>query len=330
MNLIAPHIHRIRELSINVMFSSSLPSILTDFHGTATMMFKLELHCREDDGGPDRRAFDALTAREEFRCPKLKYLTIDGRNCYEACRSDPQWTKGIANVVRMTISHFHPHPGESFSPHELLPPLYAISNLGLLRITDLDPHPSPEPLDIPDLDPPMGEFLDLEDLHGFKVMDQIIRFLDNPFNISFTHCTFDDITDEFNYFADHGGGVLNLEEISQDLTPLLRLWHGHSLKITDCPRFDDALLDAMSSNDNGLFNCAAYVERVNIHDCPNFSIAALRRFVESRLNLPVSNDDPWNYVIPRIQSIRCSGNVPSISSVEKAWFGANLVTAFSY
>jgi hypothetical protein len=54
MNIISPHIYRIRNLSINVMFSSSLPSILTDFHGIAAMMLNLELQCKEDDGGSYR------------------------------------------------------------------------------------------------------------------------------------------------------------------------------------------------------------------------------------------------------------------------------------
>jgi hypothetical protein len=279
-----------------------------------------------DDGGADRSEQVALTDREEFRCPKLKCLTIDGRNCYEACRIDPQWTDRIANIWKLTISHFHPNPGESFSPHELLLPLLVISQLDNLRITDLDLHPSPEPLEIlnPDL-LPLGEFLDLEDLHGFEVIDQIIHFRNNPFNISLIRCTFEDIMDEVDYLTDLGDeGVLRLEMINQDLTPLLRLWHGYALEIIDCPRFDDALLDAMSTEENGVFDCAAYLEDLKIRNCSNFSVAALRRFVESRLHLPVDND-LWNQVTTRVHDIQLYGNVPSMSQAEKAWFEANLI-----
>jgi hypothetical protein len=131
-----------------------------------------------------------------------------------------------------------------------------------------------------------------------------------------------DITNELDHFAD--GGLLDLATIAHDLTPVLCLWHGGFLNIADCPRFDDALLDAMSSKENGVFNCTAYVEYLKIGNCPSFSIAALRRFVDSRLDLPADNDDPWNSVTPRIRNIHLYGNVPSMSEEEQAWFDANL------
>jgi hypothetical protein len=329
MNLIVPHIHRIRELSINVMFSSSLPSFPTDFHGTAAMMLNLELQCRVDDGVSHRREAVALIDREAFRCPKLKYLVIDGRNYYEACRSDPQWTQKIASIVKLTISHFYPNLGESFSPDELLVPLASISYLETLRIVDLVLQPSPEPLNSFLHILSYGGFLFVEDFHGFEVVDQILRFLDlhNPRHLSFTRCTFEDITYGFDYFghAVNGEeGELDLVKIGHDLAPILRLWQGCVLNITDCPRFDDALLDAMSSKENGVFNCAKFLERINIHNCTNFSVAALQRFVESRLDLPL-NYDLSNPVTPRIQGIRIFGNAPSMSQVEQAWFDANLI-----
>jgi len=325
MNLIFPHIHRIRELSINAMFGSALPSILTDFHGIATMMLNLELQCQEDDGGSNRRESLALTDREEFRCPKLKHLVIDGRNWYEAFKSDPQWTEKVASVTELTICHFKPNPGESFFPHELLHPLSDISNIHTLCIKDFALHPSPEPLQLPD--PYLGTptFLYLEDLHGLEVVTQTIYFLDNPSNISLTRCTFEEVTDELDDPPGiGGGGTLKLINVSCDLAPLLRLWYGHSLEVTDCPRFDDVLLDEMSTQAYGKFDCVTDVENLDICDCPNFSIAALREFVESRLDLS------WNEVSPRIHGIFCSGNVPSLSLEEKEWFEENLLGPLYY
>jgi hypothetical protein len=284
-------------------------------------MANLELRCTEDDGGPDRSESVALTDHEEFRCPELKCLVIDGRNCYEACRSNPQWTDKIANILGLHISNFHPSSGESFSSHELLHLLLTFSNLQYLGFTDLVLHPSPD-LDMPHPNPFSVRFLDLEDLHGFEVMGQIIRFLNDPYHISFTRCTFGDMMDEFHHFANRGGGgELNLTDIDCDLAPLFRLWHGHLLNVTDCPRFDDTLLDAMSSKESGSFNCAIHVEDLKITDCSNFSFAALRRFVESRLH-PV--DNPSIPVSPRIRSIRFFGNVPSRSRAEQASLDANL------
>jgi hypothetical protein len=119
-----------------------------------------------------------------------------------------------------------------------------------------------------------------------------------------------------------------LVKIDHDLAPLLRLWHGCVLNITDCPRFDDALLGAMSSKANGVFNCAQFLERLNIQNCPNFSVAALRRFVESRLDLPF-NHHVFNRVTPRIKDIQLSGNVPTVSQVEQSWFDANVIDSDS-
>jgi hypothetical protein len=115
--------------------------------------------------------------------------------------------------------------------------------------------------------------------------------------------------------------MLNLEKIDHDLAPLLRHWHGHFLYVTDCPRFDDALLDAMSATENGVFVHLTRVANLTIKDCPNFSVAALRRFVESRLDLPDVNF-LWVNVTPRIRSVRFVGNVPAMSQAEKAWFSA--------
>jgi hypothetical protein len=53
MNILGSHLHLIQELRFDVTFSSSLPSVSTDFHGSATILKRLELQCKEDDGGLD-------------------------------------------------------------------------------------------------------------------------------------------------------------------------------------------------------------------------------------------------------------------------------------
>jgi hypothetical protein len=119
MKLLLPHIHRIKKLRFSVMFSSSLPSFPTDFHGTVAIMERLELQCIEDDGCTDyTEPVTALTDKEEAKFPKLTSLVIDGRNYYEACKRDTRWTNEIATVCSLTVSHFKPKPGESFTDHE--------------------------------------------------------------------------------------------------------------------------------------------------------------------------------------------------------------------
>jgi hypothetical protein len=118
--------------------------------------------------------------------------------------------------------------------------------------------------------------------------------------------------------------MLVLKEIDQDMVPLLHVCGAHELYIRQCPSFDDTILYAMGSEDNGTFACATYIRTLTIIDCSNFSIAALRRFIESRLHLPPDDLDPWNPIMTRVQHLHISGNVPSMSEADRAWFGANV------
>jgi hypothetical protein len=191
---------------------------------------------------------------------------------------------------------------------------------------DLVLRPLPEPLDLDLGGQRSGAFLDLEDLHDFEVTGQIIHFLGNPYYISFTLCTFEDITHALQHFSyGDGGRVLLLTEIDHDLAPFLRIWHGHTLYITNCPRFDDILLDKMGSKENRIFMFARYMETLRIHNCPNFSIAALRRLVEFRLGVDVDN---WNPPTRQIRAITLSGDVPSVSEADRAWFVGNSITFY--
>jgi hypothetical protein len=139
MNILGPHLHRIHDLRFDVTFSSSLPSFPSDFRGSATILERLELRCRQDDGGRDRNILIALptTEHEEFECPKLVYLVIDGRNFLESSRTHTKWIDEISHIDHLTISHLALHPGESFSTYGIALPLTA-SYVTTLHITNLE------------------------------------------------------------------------------------------------------------------------------------------------------------------------------------------------
>jgi hypothetical protein len=255
-----------------------------------------------------------MPEHEIFECPILRVLVIDGRNYYEACRRDARWTDKMSSVVDLTISNFKPRPGESFSSYGFLLPLTTV-RVQSLGVTDVAIHPSPEELD----------------MHDLRIMSQIIDLLGDPPQIWFTRCTFGVIADMSRDFGNDGGELV-LAEIDRDMAPLLRLWHGHHLDVRQCPSFDDVILDMMGSEENGTFACTTHLRILNISDCPNFSVTALRRFVESRLHLPdLSYNEHGSHPIPtRVRSLHLVGNVPSISEADRAWLEANIRTFHCY
>jgi hypothetical protein len=310
------------------MYSSSLPSFLTDFHGTATILECLDFQCREDDGGPDLNTSVTLTDHEQFTCPQLTTLYIDGRNYYEACRRDAHWTDTIATIKSLSISYFNPQPGESFTTYDFLRPLTVLATPRSLHFADLVLHPSPGHLQLAQLLPDVY-FLTFEDLHDFQVIDEIITVVGSPFDLTLTRCTIGTVTGEFieEGFGDSGG--LYLRDINDDLVPLLRLWNGQNLHIDNCPCFDDNVLDMMSSEEQGNFICAPFAEALHIRDCPNFTFSALRRFVQSRLsfNLP-DFDDPPDHPPISFPYLHITGSAPSLSEQDREWFVANVSVFF--
>jgi hypothetical protein len=197
------------------------------------------------------------------------------------------------------------------------------TDVDTLCITDIDLDPSPHDLEIPNL--AFVNTLSFEDMHDSRIMDQIIQLLYCPFYMSFkfTCCTFGSIADAFRPFNPPGSGGLDLKKINHNIAPLLRCWNGNSLDITDCPGFNDNILDMMGSKENGTFLYAPYLQTLSIYSPPNFSVAALRRFVESRLDLPVDveQSDP---VTTRIHNIYLFSNALPVSREDKGWFVANL------
>jgi hypothetical protein len=329
MNILDSHLHLIRELCFDVMFSSSLPSFPYCFRGSAPILKRLELRCKEDDGGHDSGTpiHSSITEHEQFQCPELTSLVIDGRNYYEACNYDATWMDDFSSVVNLTISRFKPCRAEWFSIRELLLPLTAL-NIDTLCVSDVALHRSHEA--IPLL--ARTTCLDFEDMHDFWIMDRIIHGThvipaNSPFCISFTRCTFAGIFNTSRHVGQAGvGGDLILAEMDKDMVPFLRVFKANELEVLRCPSFNDIVLDAMGSEENGSFPCATYIRTLSITNCLNFSVAALRRLVESRLHLPPENNDQWNPTTTRLDGLFLEGNIPLISEADSAWFVANVPT----
>jgi hypothetical protein len=306
--VINPHIGRLQNLHINARFSSSLPSFLDDFHGTPIKLTCLRLECEEDDGGPtpsnDRYGTVPST---ELQYPALSTLELDGRNYYNGYRSGRPWATRAPNVSELTISHYKSRAGESFPAYAFMLLIAPMQKLQILHINDVTlrpiaPHPVPHTL-------LSLASLDLIDFPDFMPIDEILHVLHDVIEIKFTRCALGG-TRSFSH-----GGLLELNEIDvdQDLVPLLRTWEGYNITIRDCPSFNDIVLDMMGSREeNGEYVCAPGAFKLLIVDCPNFSVAALKRLVAARLDAP-----PYT---GQFEMIEVLGDVPVLSAEDRLWF----------
>jgi hypothetical protein len=278
MKVLNPHMHRLRQLIFNVKFSSSLPSFPDDFHGTANLLRNLRLLCREDDGG-DTEADDDTeptnpTQHEAFACPKLSMLTIDGRNCYNNCMTDASWIDKIPIASYLTIAHFKPQPGESFSYDQFLPLLARMkgTKLRFLHLTNLG------------LDLPADAFirrnpgdlegcLEFEDIHDFRLIVEVLRIVLGASEVKLTRCSIGAAGDFVaKGFEVHGDLTLREIGCDQDLLPLLSGYLGSTLVIQKRPSFNGPVLDMMCISEKGKFVCAPRLAFLSIEITEHISL----------------------------------------------------------
>jgi hypothetical protein len=178
----------------------------------------------------------------------------------------------------------------------------------MLRIHNVVLVPAPSRLPTPSSPPQLVE-LQLIDIHTLETFADILGALRDIPELFFTRCAIGDPGVPF------GGesGDLTLEGIDaeQNLIPLLRRWEGNSLRIVNCPSFDEAvLLDIMACNNA----CAARnLATLHIDDSDNFSGASLRRLINARR--VVGRD---------ITELNLSGRVPEISAEDQEWLSQTL------
>jgi hypothetical protein len=275
--LVHSHVHRSRTLHFNVKFSSSLPPFPDSFPGDWSKLSQLFFQCQEDNGG-STDIWGSVTSTEQLEYPALKWLLIDGRNYYNACRKDSQWTVRCPSVSDLIISKYTPLPDESFTLTNLMLPIITLPSLENLWINDISLHPSPATLaaTVP-LDHSVE--IQLSDIHDFKPIADVLDLLRNNLDITLTCCAMGHPRRPFNR---EGCLTLRYIEAYEDLVPLLRCWQGERLYVDDCPAFNDVVLNMMATVEAGEYVCSPRMHQLNVADCPNFSAAALRRFVSTR------------------------------------------------
>jgi hypothetical protein len=315
MQVIGPRIRHCRTVFFNVRFSSSLPSFLTDFSGTAKHLHTLKLKCMEDDGGAPPSLNETSSSaihHETFRCPGLATLDTDGRNFFNACQQGIRWADILPVVHNLSISHFTPVAtrGESFTTSKLLHSLRRYSQLKTIRFNDLHLKASPK-----------RTFFNfelnaivLEDMPSTRCAQEIVVGLGEHAHLYIIRSGLISQGTVQDY--------VTLQEIDEgeDLVAFLRRFNTWSLVVKDCPGFDDEVLNKMATPE---YCCATELQELSIINCPNISPPFLKKLLETKRD--ESEDDNANV----LTSITVSGRIPEMSLEEAEWFKDRL-SKFSY
>jgi hypothetical protein len=326
--LINPRLHRIQSLFI-ILAESSLPSFPDAFRGSADNLETLELIGRGDDidptnPNPHDRDESMLT---EIQFPKLTKLEITGRNCQTLCTMYPQLSDLAPNLKDLDITSYTPRPGDSpFTTETLMRPVSRFSNLETLTIYNIELRRAP-----PNFLPPPSPLPLLKDLHlyninsgnrRFRPIADIFEFLDDPRDVRISRCPIGFMERMIGHVDDQvdpdvirdnphepitGLELVRIDNDSQDFISFLDCWSGGVLSFISCPGFNDNVLDEMASpSEDGGFQCAPELINLTIIDCPDFSVAALKRLVSARDGL--------------VQWLTIGGHAPYFSLEDKAWF----------
>jgi hypothetical protein len=266
----------------------------------------------EDNGGAppalDKTSTSAVHLENIFICPSLSTLNIDGRNYYNACqRAMDFWKEMLPAVYNLSISHFTPVAtrGESFTTSRLLHSL-GLHELFTVHLDDLHLEESPNHIFYgSDL-----KHLVLENMPSPRCTQEIVDGLGPHDHL---HIIRSGLISR-NIRRAH----LTLQEINEgeDLVAFISDFRGRSLVVKNCPSFNDQVLSIMAIPKH---YCALDLETLSIHNCPNISVPALKKMVETRC-------DDTQY---RLRAMRIYGRIPEILLEDAKWFRDRLVV-FEY
>ena len=313
---INPHLHRMRGLCFDVKSSSCLPSFPRDFHVPAPKLMRLRLECMDDDGRNDEPE-RSTSMPMECQFPILTTLFIDGRNYYNACsRGGAGWTDVVGRIESLMVSRYKPRPGESLSSHAFTLPLMALENLRDLQILHVALSSATQQPWLANVEPPLSlhplNYLRLCGLANSQAVAEILDLTTTVSEMDITRCATALPMNGFGL-----GGCLELDSIDEkeDLVPLLCSWEGESLVVKKCLGFNDSILEMMCEQMDGDFICATNMDHIDIVDCPNVSVEALKSLVNT-LCRPSAE--------PRLEFIRVYGLVPHFSQEDLLWFETNV------
>ena len=292
MMLLTPIITRCRTFVFDVRHSSSLPVISKDFRGNAEHLRVLKLECEVDDGA--RTPFygvPEIPEGEEFKCPSLTTLAMDGITFMDACFVS--WTKQFKSTYLDSLSIY------GLSPQLIDDDTYEFNNMafcgGLAEIGFIR-HLTLDNLDI------LSDGVVQDQEHTWDNLTLIgnhPRMVEDFLAITESdtpYCCYHLSDCDFDYSCSPAAHHLRLENITNvhrgTFVRALTLHRGSVLDIIDCKELDDVNLEQIMRN-------CANLRRLSLIDCPRITIDGLKNMVKVRNklveNIHETSNDPRDY-----------------------------------
>ncbi|KDR73015.1 hypothetical protein GALMADRAFT_252421 [Galerina marginata CBS 339.88] len=334
---LVPHIDRCKSVTIDITYSSCLPSPTIFFRQDLSNIEKLSLISRIDDiivGNPLRTVVGNTDPSLAKSFPKLKALSLTGFWFMYLVLSaqSPDWfSHSVAKLVSLQVSQFAFLETGHYTIENFVLCLSKFTGRTSHHLRDLSLSYAFDNID--------GDYREeapeIEgDIHFQSVSPGFISHFYAVSSlpeleescISFTTCQIPRLP----RFLAHLTLVLtNID--GRSLRNVLKAWDGLELCICSCPSFKDTFITWLGAEIDykvqwselpiKVFRHGRLIS-VSIEDCSNFTPSVLCAFVEARNNGAVSPrlcDQP-------LTMLEVTGRVPALPDQSKAWFLRNAKT----
>jgi hypothetical protein len=319
------HIKRCRSIRFNVMYSSSLPSILHDFHQeTAPHLHTLKLNCKVDDGGSPHRKL----VHWSFYAPGLRHLHLDARNFFDVCVDRNNWLRRLHDLKSLSVSRYRHLSGKGIDLYKLLKAIEESPSLVYLELKDLHFSRLRPWTTVNDISIELIS-MNLEDLSG-EAFSEIIGYVDSATDTTrISRCA---IT-TCHHSLISGGVAFHDLSADQDLMIPLAHWRGRTLSLVNCACFhDDFLRDMIDGGPHDQSFACKGVKELYLVNCTKFSPRLLKTMVLKRRKLARRSmfwrhdEETLNWTFPVVAPITLISveGGPVLSKKDREWFDNNL------
>ncbi|KAF9456182.1 hypothetical protein BDZ94DRAFT_436756 [Collybia nuda] len=319
------YLYRCRVVVFDLTHNSSLPSITRDLRREAPHLVKLQLRCQIDDGQDyvARPPFQGGSDEDFSSFSLLEILDIDGKNFADCCMDDSYWEDNLSRSIKhsVTISNYTPvsnEVDEQCTMWDFVTGLASIPQISELHLVNLQFDRDLSHWD--DVFMPELPYIELKDLD----LEFVNRFLGTVVLEDLDHLHITRCSVRVPFLTLHSAH-LTLEQVMHDryfFGRILEEWNGTTLEVINLMAFNDDAIRTLLKNTTPEGPHTRQCRNFIIKDCPNFTVATLKRLITSR-NAAFLQSTPSSGVAPRC-TLHVSGHGPTLSTEDGDWFFKNL------